>query len=68
MKCQRAGRLTDIDVTRSRQIEEEEKNDWVSSKPAHMAIRELLVLSVALEAVHERNVCISRHYAGLRTL
>lgn len=69
MQCRREGRLTDAATTRSRQIKARGSElDWVSNKPSQMEIRELLVLSVALEVANERNACISKHRAGLRTL
>ena len=64
MQRKREGRLTDADITRSRQIKARGSElDWVSNKPSEMQVRELLILSVALEAANERNVCISKHSA-----
>lgn len=42
--------------------------DWVSNKPSQMQTEELLVLSAVLEAANERNVCINKYHAELRTL
>lgn len=69
MQWKSEGRLTDADTARSRQSKARASQlDWVSNKPSQMETEELLVLSAILEAANERNACINKYPAELRTL
>lgn len=69
MQCKSEGSLTDADTAWSRQIKARgSRLDWVSNKPSQMETEELLVLSAVLEAANERNACINKSHAELRTL
>lgn len=69
MQCKTEGRLTDADTAWSRQSKARASQlGWVSNKPSQMKTEELLVLSAVLEAASERNACINKYRAELKTL